>query len=288
LNLTAANTAVVLDSTADFPEAAERFPNVRIVPLYVRYGGESLRDGVDIRPDELYARLAAAPELPSTSQPSPADFLAVYEELAAGYERILSLQLASAFSGTFASAGAAAAELGGDRVRAIDTGSVSAGIGLLALAVQRRLARGTSDEEIDALVEAFRARHRILFTVDTLEYLQRGGRIGRAAALAGNLLHVRPVLAIQDGEVLPLRRVRGSGKALAAFRELLEAETVDAPSLRIGLAHAAAPERLQALRRLVEKARPRASIEIVTGLGAVVGTHAGPGTVGLFWFADPD
>ncbi|HEX7082730.1 MAG TPA: DegV family protein [Gaiellaceae bacterium] len=287
MNLTAANTAIVLDSTADLPEAPERFPNVRIVPLYVRFGDESLRDGVDIRPDEFYARLAAAPELPTTSQPSPGDFLAVYEELG-GYERILSLQLSSTLSGTFASAEAAAAALGDDRVRAVDTGSISAAVGLLVLAVQRRLARGTSDEEIDALVEAFRARHRILFTVDTLEYLQRGGRIGRAAALAGSLLQVRPVLAIQDGEVLPLRRVRGSGKALAAFRELLEAETVDAPSLRIGLAHAAAPERLEALRRLVEEARPNASIEIATGLGAVVGTHAGPGTVGLFWFDDPD
>jgi DegV family protein with EDD domain len=287
VNLTAANTAIVLDSTADLPEAPERFPNVRIVPLYVRFGDESLRDGVDIRPDEFYARLAAAPELPTTSQPSPGDFLAVYEELG-GYERILSLQLSSTLSGTFASAEAAAAALGDDRVRAVDTGSISAAVGLLVLAVQRRLARGTSDEEIDALVDTFRARHRILFTVDTLEYLQRGGRIGRAAALAGSLLQVRPVLAIQDGEVLPLRRVRGSGKALAAFRELLEAETVDAPSLRIGLAHAAAPERLEALRRLVEEARPNASIEIATGLGAVVGTHAGPGTVGLFWFDDPD
>ncbi len=285
MNLTAANTAIVLDSTADFPGARERFPNWRTVPLYVNFGEASYRDYVDLGPDELYARLAESPLVPTTSQPTPGDFLAVYEELAPGYERILSLQLSSTLSGTFASAQAAAASLE-QTVRVIDTRTVSAAVAMLALAVQRRLDRGTTDEEIDALVERYLGSHGLLFTVDTLEYLARGGRIGRAAAFAGTLLNVKPILGIEDGEVVPLKRVRGSQKALEEFRALLEAETADAPSLRIGVAHAAAPERAAALERIVREARPQAELEVVTSLGAVVGAHAGPGTVGLFWFDD--
>ena len=113
MTLTAANTAVVLDSTADFPDAPERFPNFRVVPLYVRFGDESFRDQVDIDPARFYDRLQTAQELPTTSQPTPADFLAVYEELAPSYEHVLSLQLSSTLSGTFASAQTAAELLGG-------------------------------------------------------------------------------------------------------------------------------------------------------------------------------
>jgi DegV family protein with EDD domain len=284
VRLTAENTAIVLDSTADFPEAPGRFPNMRVVPLSVHFGDESYRDGVDIHPDEFYARLASAPALPTTSQPAPAEFLAAYEELA-GYERILSLQISATFSGTYASAQAAAESLGDGRVRVVDTRTVSAAITLLALAVQRRLERGTTDEEVDALVDRYRVEHGLLFTVDTLEYLAKGGRIGRAAAFAGTLLHVKPILTISDGELVPLKRVRGAQKALDEFRAALE-PLPDTPELRLALAHVAAPERLDALRRIVDEVRPNAAVEVSTALGAVVGTHAGPGAVALFWFVD--
>jgi DegV family protein with EDD domain len=286
VNLTAANTAVVLDSTADFPEGPARFPNWRIVPLYVRFGTESFRDYVELGPDEFYDRLRAAPEPPTTSQPTPGDFLAVYEELASLYERILSLQISGTLSGTLASAEAAAATLGGEAVRVIDTRTVSAAIAMLALAVQRRLERGTTDEEVDALVARYRERHGLLFTVDTLEYLAKGGRIGRAHALAGSLLDVKPILTIDDGEVVPLKRVRGQQRAFAEFRSLFEAGSSDGPGLHVGIAHAAAPERLEAVRAFVAETRPQAVVDVATTLGAVVGTHAGPGTVGFFWFDD--
>jgi DegV family protein with EDD domain len=286
VNLTTANTAIVLDSTADFPEASERFVNWRMVPLYVRFGDESRRDYVEIGPDEFYAKLASAPELPTTSQPTPGDFLAVYEELAPRYERILSLQISSTLSGTYASAVTAAGMLDGDAVRVIDTRTVSASLALLALGVQRRLERGTTDEEVDSFVARYGREHRLLFTVATLEYLAKGGRIGRAAALAGNLLNVKPILTIRDGEVVPLKRVRGNHKAFEEFRTAFAENSSDSPTLRVGIAHAAAPERLRALEELVARVRPRATIERATTLGAVVGTHAGPGTVGFFWFDD--
>ena len=285
MNLTAENTAVVLDSTADFPDAPERYPNFRVVPLYVRFGEQSYRDYVELGPDDFYKRLAGAPEPPRTAAPAPGDFAAVYEELARGYERVLSLHLAGTLSGTFGSAATVAKEFPG--VRVIDTGTISAAIAMLAFAVQRRLDRGTSDEEIDALVARYREEHRLLFTVDTLDYLARGGRIGRAAAFAGTLLSVKPILAIRDGQVVPLKRVRGAQKAFEEFRAAVEADSRDEPSLRIGFAHAAAPERLALLESIIRAARPRARVEIATSLGAVVGTHAGPGAIGLFWFDDP-
>ena len=284
MNLTAENTAIVLDSTADFPDAQERFPNWRVVPLYVRFGVESFRDYVDIGPAEFYDRLRTSDELPTTSQPTPQDFLAAYEDLGA-YERVLSLHVSAKLSGTFASAESAAAESGG-RVRLIDTATASAAIAMLGLAIQRRLESGTTDEEVDALVERFKLDSGLIFTLDTLEFLARGGRIGRAAGWAGQLLNIKPILTLSEGEVLPIKRVRGNRKAVQEFATAFREGTADGPGLRVGIAHAEAPERMAALEKLVRDIRPHAEIEVATTLGPVVGTHAGPGTVGLFWLQD--
>jgi DegV family protein with EDD domain len=287
VNLTAANTAIVLDSTADLPDAADRFPSWRVVPLYVRFGEESFRDGVEIDSAAFYERLRSDPEFPRTSQPTPGDFLACYRELAA-YERVFSLHVSGKVSGTFASAETAAEELGDGRVRAIDTETASASIAMLSLAIQRRLERGTTDEEIDELVERYRRERGLLFTVDTLEFLARGGRIGKARAFAGGVLHVKPILTIEDGEVVPVKRVRGERKAFAELAQALETQTADEPGWRLALAHAAAPERAAELEALVRERRPNATLELVVALGAVIGAHAGPGTLALFWFRDPD
>ena len=285
MRLTAANTAIVVDSTADFPQAPERFPSWRMVPLYVRFGDESYRDYVELGPEQFYARLRTAPQLPTTSQPTPADFLAAYEELG-GYERILSLHISGRLSGTAESARTAAELLGGDRVRVLDSDTASAAIAMLGLAIQRRLERGTTDEDVAGLVARFAHDAGLLFTVDTLEFLAKGGRIGRAAAMAGQLLNVKPILTITEGEVVPLTRVRGNQKAMREFVERFTAASDDRPSLRVGIAHADAPERAEQLVKMVRDLRPQAEIELVTTLGAVVGTHAGPGTVGFFWFDD--
>ena len=286
MDLNAANTAIVLDSTADFPEGPERFPNWRVVPLYVRFGDESFRDYVDLQPAEFYARLREVDRPPTTSQPTPADFLAVYEQLA-GFERVLSLHLSRRLSGTCESAERAASEAG-DRVRTIDSETASAAIAILALAIQRRLERGTTDEEVDALVERFKRDAGLIFTVDTLEYLAKGGRIGKAAALAGQLLHIKPILTLSEGEVLPLKKVRGAQKAYREFERAFSAAVGEGPGWRVGIAHADALDRLEALERMVRRTRPQAQLEVATTLGPVVGTHAGPGTVGMFWFDDSD
>ncbi len=285
MNLTAENTAIVVDSTADFPEAHERFPNWRIVPLYVRFGEESYKDYVELSPDEFYAKLRTAEKLPTTSQPTPGDFLACYEELAA-YERVYSLHIAGTLSGTVESARTAAGMLGDDRVRVIDSESASAAVAMLGLAIQRRLDAGTTDEEIDTVIARFQGSSHLIFTVETLEYLAKGGRIGRARAWAGQLLNVKPILALEDGAVVPVKRVRGNHKAMQEFVAAFTAGSEDVPELHVAVAHADAPSKAEALEAMVRDLRPRAQLDLVSNLGSVVGTHAGPGAVGFFWFTD--
>jgi DegV family protein with EDD domain len=285
VQLSAENTAIVLDSTADCPDAQARHPNWRFVPLYLRFGDQTFREYVDISPEEFYRRLRGSPEPPKSSQPTPADFAAVYEELS-GYEEILAVLLSAKLSGTYESARLGADSAGEQRVTVVDSGVICGGAVILADALQRRLERGTTEEELLGVVERFRQSRGLLFTVETLEYLIRGGRIGKASGLAGQLLNVKPILYFDDGEVAPLKRVRGRAKALAEFEALFLADTEDSPDLHVGVGHADAPADAEKLVERIRSARPNASLDIVTTLGPVIGTHGGPGTLGLFWFQD--
>jgi fatty acid kinase fatty acid binding subunit len=285
MKLTRENTAIVLDSTSDFPDAGGRHANMRVVPLYVRFGDESYRDNVDLAPHDFYEKLRHASVLPTTSQPTPQDFLSAYEELR-DFQRIYSLHLTSKLSGTYQSAALAAQELGADRVRVVDSETASLAVAMLALAMQRRLERGTTDEELESLVEGFKRRNGVVFTVATLDYLQKGGRIGKAQALAGTLLNVKPILSVADGVIVPIAKARGRQKALAEFAKAFASATTDAPGLRVAIAHADAPEWVDVLTELARRERPAAEVELVETLGAVVGTHAGPGAVGFFWLQD--
>ncbi len=285
MNLTTENTAVVLDSTSDYPEAPSRFTNMRFVPLYVRFGDDTYRDYLELGPAEFYEKLRTSPVTPATAQPTPQDFVTAYEELAS-YERIYSLHVSSKLSGTFQSAELAAQEIGGDKVRVVDSQTASLAIAMLAHAIQRRLARGTTDDEIAALVDRFHRDCEVLFTLETLEYLQRGGRIGRAAAIAGSLLSVRPILGIDQGVVVAVARVRGRQKALAEIERRFVEATTDVRGLRVAIAHVDAAEWVGTLSEIVWRVRPKAEIEFTATLGAVVGTHTGPGAVGFFWFQD--
>ena len=285
MQLNAENTAIVVDSTADLPDPAARHPNWRLVPLYVRFGDESFRDHVDLSAADFYRRLREASEPPKTSQPTPADFESLYAGLT-GYERIFVLVVSAKLSGTYETAGMVAASAGDERVVPVDTASVSGGMVLLADAIQRRLERGTTDDEIDELVARFRREAVLLFTLDTIDYLVRGGRVGKAAGLAGQLLNVKPILALQDGEVEPLKRMRGRAKALAELEQLFADGTVESQNLHVALAHADRPADAEDLAARIQRIRPDAALDVLTTLGPVVGTHGGPGALGLFWFDD--
>ena len=284
MQLTTENTAIVLDSTSDYPEAPSRFPNMRFVPLYVRFGDETHRDYVELGPAEFFEKLRTSPVLPATSQPTPQDFVAATR--ARGLRAHL---LAARLGEALRHVPERGARRCGDRWRPCPRRRLEERVARDrdARARDPAAAHARHDRRGDRkLVERFYRDCGVVFTLETLEFLQRGGRIGRAAALAGSLLNVRPILAIQEGEVVPVARVRGRQKALVEFERRFEEATEDKPGLRIAVAHADAPEWVGILSELVWRVRPKAEIEFTSTLGAVVSTHAGPGTVGFFWFQD--
>lgn len=283
--LTAERCAIVIDSTSDLPDCRERHANMRMVPLTVRFGDEELLDYEEITPQRFYERLAGDPQPPRTSAPPPERFGACYRELleSDGYEHVLSLHLSEALSATVGSARLAAEEFGG-RVTVVDTRTVSIGLALAALGVARQLAAGASAlPDLVAGAEGFHRRSTLVFAFETLEFLQRNGRIGRGQALVGGLLGVRPLLTLVEGEVEPLGRVRGHARLLAELERLVCEDTRPDERLRVGIAHAQAEAIANDIAERVRSARPQAEIELVAPLGAVVGTNTGPGGAGLVW-----
>ena len=237
-----------------------------MVPLYVRFGDESRRDYVEIGPQDFYARLRTVTELPTTSQPTPGDFLpstrswAIRADLFAAALREALRHVRERANGGGGARGQGARRrhrnrVGGDcDARLRDSAS----------------ARSWDDRRRDRRAHrALQERCRFDLHGDTLEFLQKGGRIGKAAAFAGNLLHIKPILSIEDGEVLPIKRVRGNQKAVQEFARAFAEKTRDTPNLHIAIAHAEAPERERAVRALVTDLRPQAQIDISTTLGAI-------------------
>jgi DegV family protein with EDD domain len=279
--------ALVTDSTADLPGGMPPFGNVRIVPLIVRFGDEELRDWVDMTPESFYRRLAGTSATPTTSQPSPEAFATTYRELLdGGYRHVFSLHLSSRVSGTVQSAQIAAEDFDG-RVTVVDTRQASAAIALCLLGVHARLDDGLDEVGVREYVDAFIGRSHLVFSVATLEYLQKGGRIGAARALLGGLLSVKPILGLRDGEVVALGRVRGGSRVVPALvQELVDGSPSGVP-LRLAVADAEAPEQVAALLEEVRKVRPEAVLEVSTKLGAVIGTYSGPGAFGMMWVNEP-
>ena len=289
MSVTAASCAIVLDSTSDLPDCRERHANMRMVPLTVRFGEEELLDYEQISPQRFYERLASDPQPPRTAAPPPERFAACYRELLEvdGYEHVLSLHLSEALSATVSSARLAADSYRG-RVTVVDTRTVSIALALAALGIARELEAGPC--ELDALIaeaESFHRRSRLVFAFETLEFLQRNGRIGRGQALVGGLLGVRPLLTLVEGEVEPLGKVRGHARLLAELERLVCEDTRPDAPLRIGIAHAQAEGIANDIAERVRSVRPRSVIELVAPLGAVVGTNTGPGGAGLVWAREP-
>ncbi|MGD9695499.1 MAG: DegV family protein [Thermoleophilia bacterium] len=284
--LEASSTALLIDSSADVPAAA-RPANWRVVPIPVAFGDEAFEDGVDLDPAGFYARLARAQRLPTTAQPSVARIAGVLRAALDEFASVVVLPLSARMSGTVDAARAAAAQVDRDRVLVLESGTVTVGLGLLALRVQARLEHGRTAAEIEAAVAALRGAQRAVFSLETLEFLQRGGRVGRAQAVAGSLLRVRPILQIEGGEVAPWSRVRGAHRVLPALGEYLAAYTRDDRPLHVALAHSQRPEVLPRLRDLVAEVRPHATIDLEGEVGPTVGTHCGPGAFVVAFVHDP-
>ncbi len=270
---------IVVDSTADIPRERAQDLGIEVVPLMVLFGDESYRDGVDLNTEEFYRKLVASRTSPTTSTPPPAAFEDTYRKLAQdGATGILSLSLASTLSATFSVAQAAADAIShetGVPIELVDSHTVSAGIGTPAVVLAREAAEGRSLAELKAHAENMFARTRIIAVLDTLEYLQRGGRIGRARALLGTMLSVTPLIGVRDGQVLPLENVRTKSKARERVGQMV-AEMGPLESLSIVQADAAAGEALETVIRRTWQGPIEHSV-----LGPVLGTHAGPGAAGV-------
>lgn len=271
---------IITDSTCEMPEQVMKHPAVSVVPLYVLFGQEVLRDGVDITREQFWARLPKADPLPTTSQATPADFLELFRRYTEAGDEIITMVISSKLSGTYVSAMQARDELPGRPIEVIDSLSTSVGLGLMVQEALAMAEAGATRDEIVARLNAMREQIHILFVVDTLEYLQRGGRIGKAQAFVGTLLKFKPLLGIMNGEVVPVARVRSTRKAQETMLELL-AQQVPArgPEVRLAVTHAMIPDDAarigQELMALFGSRRL-----FISSLGPVLGTHVGPGTIG--------
>lgn len=275
-----ANVRIVTDSTADLPIDLVQKYGITVVPLKVFFGGESFLDGVDLKASEFYQRLEASRELPTTSQPSPAEFVEFYNPLVEDGVDIVSIHISTHMSGTIQSALLAKTMLKYNRLEVIDSQTVSVVLGMIVLAAARAAAAGCSLEEVTALVHKMIADHRVYFMVDTLEYLQRGGRIGKAQAFLGTILNVKPVLTIRSGIIGPYEKVRGRKKAINRLVQLVNESYRGAGPLFCFLTHGNDPEGVDDLLRLVKDKVEFGEIKY-SQMGSVVGTHVGPGIVGL-------
>ena len=268
---------IVTDSTSDILPAEAQRLGVDVVPLTVRFGDEQFRDGVDLDPDAFYKRLQTTTVQPSTSQPTPDQFAEVYRRHVAAGDSVVSIHISAKLSGTLQSATLAATEFPAGAVHVVDSTTVSAGMHFLVRAALGDAAAGSTVEEVAEGVVGRRDRVGVYVLLDTLTYLHRGGRIGRAQSFVGGILNVKPLLCVRDGEVHPEARVRSRRQGIA---KLVEIATRQGPLEGLAAFHCGAPALLSVIQPLLQAAYP--DLDIIPGqLGAVVGTYSGPGGVGI-------
>ncbi len=270
---------VVTDSTADLPPALAGEWGITVVPLNVRFGEESFKDGVDLQADQFFERLASSPQLPTTSQPSIGEFLDIYRALTANGDEVVSIHISEKLSGTMNSARQAQAELGEEgRVEVIDSLFCSMVLGLIVLeAAQEAQKEGSGLQSVVARTRDAIARARLLAVLDTLEYLAKGGRIGKAQSFLGGLLQVKAMIEVKDGEVYPVERVRTRERSLERLVELVKGHGA---MERMTVVHANAAEDAERVAQQVQPLLVRGSV-VQSTIGPVIGTYAGPGAIGV-------
>ena len=272
---------LIIDSTADLCE--KDAAKLQVVPLFVHFGEEEFLDGVEMKKDEFYKRLVNGDEMPSTSQPSPAVFESVFKEISQNGDSAIVLTLASEFSGTFQSASIAAEEF--ENVRVIDSRTVAIGTGILASFAVKCIDEGKDLDEICALLEEKREHVRIIALLDTLKYLQKGGRISKTAAFAGNVLNIKPVISISDGMISLLGKARGSRKGNNFLNEEAKKYGIDY-SMPILLGYTGCSDDL--LQNYIKDSKDLWQNELesldIAQIGCVVGTHGGPGAIAVAFF----
>jgi len=283
-----AGVKILTDSTADLDKKTREHYNIHMIPLTVYFGEKSYKDGIEMLPDEFYKELRSNPNHPKTSQPTPEDFKTKYEELLKDSSDVISLHISSKMSGTYQSAHIAKKELNTDKIHIIDSEYVAFLLGRIGIECAQAANQGKSANEIIELISRIKSNMYLYFIVDTLDYLQKGGRIGKASALIGGLLNIKPILQVKDGLVTPYEKKRGTKKALFRMTELL-AEFLEKhknASPVVVLAHADAPELMNQFTTQLNQVYDCSKTEVYP-IGSVVGAHVGPGALAIGFYITP-
>ncbi len=275
-------TAIVTDSTTYIPQDLVKKYGIYVAPQQIIWGTETFRDGVDMSSTQFYERLRNDKENPKTSQASPGTFKELFSEALKSADTVLAIVLSSKLSQTFNSANIAKSEFPGAQIEVVDSLATAMATGFMALAAARAAAEGKSLAELKKMSEENISKVGVVFVVDTLDYLHRGGRIGGAQKFIGNALNVKPVLELRDGRVEPLERVRTKKKAVEFMINTIAGRVAGKGPLQLATVHAnAEAEARELLAAASEKMKPAEAL--LTEVSPVVGAHTGPGTVGLAW-----
>ncbi len=279
--------AVITDSTAYLPEEIVKSLDLHVVPLTLHWQDKTYRDGVDIRAEEFYERLAEADTLPTTSQTTVGEFERLFKDLLEEGYAVLAILISSGISGTVDSAQQAKGSFPGAPIAVVDSRLVSMALGFMVMAVARAAKAGASLEECQAIAEAVYPKIGVYFTVDTLKYLNKGGRINTAKRLLGSALNIKPIMEIRDGKIELVESVRSRKKALQRMLELAEKGIDGQKPVRISTFHAAAEvENQKLMEQAVERFDPVETL--TTFVSPVVGAHTGPGTLSIAYMAGVD
>lgn len=270
---------IVTDSTSDIPPHLAQQLGIAVVPLSVIFGEDAYKENIDISPDLFYDKLVKSKELPTTSAPSVGDFLNTYREVLKETDEIISIHISSKLSATYSNACQAAAQLNdeGARIDVVDSRVVSLGMHFMARSAAMMAASGATVDAIKKRVEGMIPRMHIHILLDTLEYVRRGGRIGRARAFIGSMMRVKPILSIADGEVHPGERVRTRAHALD---RMFQVATSYPKIEEIGVAYSTNAQEAEAMKQRLEEALDGQTVDM-TRLGPVIGVHGGPGVLGI-------
>jgi DegV family protein with EDD domain len=272
--------AIVTDSTAVLPVEILKEYLIETIPLSVIWEGETFADGVDISPEEFYIRLATSSTLPSTSQPTVIAFKGCFQKLLEQGLDVVAILISAGISGTVNSALQAKQALGSDRISVVDSKTAAMAMGLHVLAAARKAAQGASLQEVTDTAYKAQKQSEVVFAVDTLEFLHKGGRIGGAKRLLGSMLNIKPILEMKEGLIEPVEQVRTQQRALERLISLIQERVGDHRPLRLAVFHSHALEEAQALLKNAENTLSPDET-FLTELSPVIGTHVGPGTLAI-------
>lgn len=274
---------IVTDSTADLPVSLLAQYDIHVIPLKVIFEDKIYREGLDITVQEFYSKLAQAKQLPTTSQPSPGEFQELYEKLTEDGSSVISIHISAKMSGTLQSAQMAKSNLPDRDIRIIDSKLVTIALGMIVIAAAKAVKDNKTIDEVEKIAYEVASKVNIFFIVDSFENLQKGGRIGKATALLGTVLNIKPILTVEDGVVAPFEKIRGKGKAIERIISLLQEYSKINSLNYLAVFHAdALNDAVNLHEKLVAQIKPCENF--IGDIGAVVGTHAGPGTMGIIFY----